>query len=117
MSKVTATAKIKNEETGEVTEREASVEYDFGEDVNSMINELGADVVFQHCKSSITVALQNALRTWMQADHSDAEIQGEKVNGWVVPSGRSRTANKMGKLKEMWLKLSVEEREEVLGAE
>ncbi len=117
MSKVSCTANWKDKESGEEKSREISVEYDFGEDVNSMISELGADAVYQHAKSSITVALQSFLRSCMQADFTDEVIRGEKLENWEVPSGRSRTVNRLAKLKEAYLKLSPEDREELLAAE
>ncbi len=118
MAEVKATFKNqpKDEEgndVGEATTRVAAVDYDFGPDVNGMINELGAEVVFQHAKGSITVNLQNSLRQWMAQGLSETEIE-EKMVDWAPPSGKPRSANKMEKIAKLLEGMSPDQREELL---
>ena len=100
-------------DVGEATSRVVTVDYDFSTDVNGMINELGAEVVFQHAKTSITVNLQNTLRQWAAQGLSDAEIE-EKMNNWSPPSGKPRSASKMDKITKLLEGLSPEQREDLL---
>lgn len=112
MALVKSTAKW-NDEQGTEQNRVLEVEYDFGEDVNSMITELGAEVVFRHAVSSITVALQNQMRQWCQQGLTDDEIKGPggKLDEWSPPSGKPRSANRLAKIEALMEKLSPEERE------
>ena len=92
---------------------ELEVEYEFGGDALAMINELGADVVYRHAISSITVALQGQMRQWIQQGLSEDEIKGEggKLDQWSPPSGKPRAANRMAKITALMEKMSQEERE------
>ena len=115
MTQIKATAKWNDKEGTEQT-RSMEIDYEFGENVNAMIDELGAEVVYRHAISSITVALQGAMRQWMTQELSDEEIKGEggKLDEWSPPSGKPRAANRMAKIEALLEKLSPEEREQVL---
>ncbi len=114
MTQVKATAKWEKdgvEQTGNL-----EIDYEFGDNVNGMIDELGGEVVFRHAISSITVALQGAMRQWIQQGLTEDEIKGGggKLDEWSPPSGKPRSANRLAKIEEMLAKMSPEEREQVL---
>lgn len=115
MTEVKATANWKTDE-GEEKSRSIALNYDFGDNVNAMIEEVGAEAVYHHAKSSMTVALQNAMRSWLSAGHTDEEIQGEKVDQWQIPTGRPRAANRMEKVSKLVEKMSPEERATLLAS-
>ncbi len=60
MTMVKATAKWDKEGVEQTGNLE--LDYEFGDNVNAMIEELGAEVVFRHAISSITVALPNPIK-------------------------------------------------------
>lgn len=115
MSLVKATAKW-NDEQGEEQNRVIEVDYDFSDNVNAMIDDLGAEVVYRHAISSITVALQNQMRQWAQQGLTDDEIKnaGGKLDEWSPPSGKPRSANRLAKIEALMEKLTPEERELML---
>ena len=113
MATVKAVLNKTNEETGDKTSREIEVDFDFGADLDEMVNEFSRDVVYQQAKSAITVSLQTALRSWMDSGASDEEV-GKKLAEWTVPSGRTRSANRLEKVGKIVEKMSQEEREALL---
>lgn len=115
MATVKATYKSKDDDGSEQTQT-LEVDYDFGENVNAMIDELGDGVVYRHAVSSITVALQNQMRQWMQQGLSEEDIKnpGGKLDEWSPPSGKPRSANKMDKISKLLETLSPEQREQIL---
>jgi len=117
MSIITAKAKVttKNEETGEETESEIpiEVEYEFGDNMNQLIETHGAEACFHHAKSAMTVALQSAMRSWATQGLVGDELQA-KLDDWSVPTGRPRGMSRVERFKENLSKLSDADRAEVL---
>lgn len=88
------------------------VDYDFGDNIQSMVQKFGEDIVFQHARGSLVVALQGWLRSLQSRGKSDAEIQKE-VKGWK-PGQRRQGKTAKEKALESLSKLSPEERAALL---
>ena len=104
----------------QVVTRAVAVEYDFGENLEELIELCGLShegngpqVVHHHAKSNIKIALQNSLRAWVSQGLTDEQI-GEKLAEWDIPSGQSRTRSKMERAEGALAKLSVVERKQLL---
>lgn len=88
------------------------VDYDFGDDLDSLIKNFGTDIVFQHAKGSLVVALQGWLRSLLDRGTSAADIQKE-VKNWK-PGQRRQGKTQKEKAAELISKLSPEERAALL---
>ncbi len=113
--KVTATAKWKDKETGEEQVRTEEVEYDFGDTIHQLMEEIGEEAVFHHAKSAMIVSLQSAVRSWVLQGLTKEEID-VKLNEWSVPTGKPRGKSRMDKMREMLGKMSAEDREQLLSS-
>jgi hypothetical protein len=69
------------DEEGKATWQEASVEYDFGDNLDMAVEACGADTVFSNFKANARVALQSIVRTHLKAG-SDAEKIQAVANAW-----------------------------------
>ena len=106
--KVKATAN-----SGTSGKREIEAEFEFGSGLSEMTNIFGQDVVFVHARANMVIALQNALRGWMQQDLSDERIK-HLVADWEMPTKKSRARPDFDKLKRQLARLSEEDRKAIL---
>lgn len=115
--KVAATANfmVKQEDGSEEAQtREIEVEFDFGDDLDSMVVEHTREAVYHHAMGSMRVALQSYLRSLMVAGVSDEEILNEKVPAWSVPTGKARSVNRLEKMEKLLGKMSDDEKATLL---
>lgn len=89
------------------------VNYDFGDNLAEMQVEFKEEAVFHHAKSSMTVALQSALRSWISQGLSQTEIE-QKLTTWEMPTGKPRGRSKIERLAEQLGEMSKEDRDKVL---
>ena len=95
--------------------------YDFGNDLNDMVNKFGEEVVFNNCRKSLVIDLQALIRRKMkpakegEAPATDEQITAD-VKAWVP--GVSTTVRKSAseKAKDAIDKLSPEEKKSLLAA-
>lgn len=87
-----------------------SVNFDFGETLGDMMSLFGDDTVFHQARSSMTVALQSALRSWVLQGLSNEEILNDKLNSWEMPSGKARGRSRIERLTEEIGKMSAEDK-------
>lgn len=85
------TAKLKDSETS------ATVEYDFGADLESMVAKFGAEIVFQKAEDALVIDVQSMVRRNLRGTDkvpakTEAEIQAI-VDAWVPGVGVSRKSN------------------------
>lgn len=85
------TAKLKDSETS------ATVQYEFGSDLESMVAKFGAEVVFEKAQDALVIDVQSMVRRHLRgtdkiAPKSADEIQ-TLVDGWVPGVGVSRKSN------------------------
>lgn len=88
------------------------VEYDFGDNLKAMVEKFGEDIIFQHAKGSLVVALQGWLRSLLDREKTPADIQKE-VKDWK-PGQRRQGKTPKEKATEALAALSPEERAAVL---
>lgn len=88
------------------------VDYDFGEDLDQLVNKFGADVVFSHARRSFVVTLQSFIRTQMDRGKSETEIQ-EAVNEWR-PGQRKQGKSPQEKVQDMLAKMDPSARAALL---
>jgi len=88
VEKVSAKMQVKDEDGKAVLDadnspvyKEATVDYNFGDDLNSAVDLCGAEVVFSNYVRNAKVALQAIIRSSLSAGLNPTQIQ-EKVNGW-----------------------------------
>lgn len=84
------------------------VDYDFGDDLKTLVANFGEEIVFQHARGSLVVALQGWLRSLLDREKSPAEIQKE-VKNWK-PGQRRQGKTQKEKALDMLSKLSPEDR-------
>lgn len=88
----TANAKLKDSEgklTGETEEREGSVEYDFGDNLDEAAERFGAEAVFNQYKQAAVISLQSRMRSALSQGKTDDELQ-EVADNWK-PGARQVT--------------------------
>ncbi len=102
-----------DENTKDKTVVDVSAKFDFGEDINDMINMFGAETAFHQAKSSLKVAFQGFLRVLAAKGETQEGIDAEVAN-WTPPSGKPRGKSKLERAKELIAKLSDEDREALL---
>lgn len=49
-------------------QEEVSVSYDFGKDLDDMVDKFGKDIVFTNARAQMKIKLQANMRTWMSAE-------------------------------------------------
>lgn len=79
MTKITVTATGKVKDTGDELER--SVEYDFGDNLDEMVDKFGEDVVFSNAKGAMVISLQSIMRTSISKNESAADC-AKKAAEW-----------------------------------
>lgn len=112
---VNATAKVKDENgnlTGE--EREVSVYYDFGDNLDEAVEKFGHDAVFAQFKQQSTIGLQAILRRHgADANTSDEQLQ-EIADQWKPGEKRATRKSPAEKIRDMLAGKSPEEVQEIL---
>ena len=56
------------------SDRQVSVAYDFGDNLDQAVELFGADLVFNRYESAVTIDLQALIRRGIKADKTDEEI-------------------------------------------
>jgi len=102
-----------------------TIKFALGETVNELVEQYGADVIYNHAKSSIIVALQGYMRTKMDPEREEgpmnqealqADISGdgtEENPGWK-PGVRSPGKTAAEKVREQFSKMDPEMRKLLL---
>lgn len=87
-------------------------EYNFGDNLKSMIALYGEDVVYNKAKSAMIVDLQGVMRNSIKAKKPAKEI-AELIAKWK-PGVRKPSKSPVVKVQEHFAKLSVEDRKALL---
>ena len=66
--------------------KEATIEYNFGENVKDAISMFGEDVVFNGFKADAVVTLQSAIRRYLEKGQDPAILSNEWKPGQKAPS-------------------------------
>jgi hypothetical protein len=110
MVKISAERKPNGDKKGGSIE----VDYDIPDTLNDMVQRYGENVVYNHARGSVIVALQGYLRSQLGKDKpaSPADIQKE-VRTWK-PGVRKQGKSPAEKAREQLAKLTPEERAALL---
>ncbi len=122
---------IKGDDDKPIT-RSYSCDYGFGENLVGLFETCGGTVslevvdvfvalagqpagmkLYYNARSKIVVALQSAIRNWMDEDLSDSEIDA-KVADWEIPEGSPRTKDPMEKAEAVLANLTDEQIDELI---
>ena len=105
---VAVSAKLSGEGAVPVT-----VEYEFGESLNELVEKYGEDVVFSRVKAALTIDLQSLIRRGISASKSQEEIQ-TMVAEWKpgVRSGVRKSPE--AKIKDLLESIPEDQRAELL---
>ena len=113
---VTAIGKFHDKETDETTERALTVDYDFGENCQEMIEKFGEESVFHHAKADMKVSVQGVMRISIAAGLDDEAIFTKLESEWEMPSGAPRGKDPTEKINAILGKLSAEDRAAILAS-
>lgn len=89
-------------------EKPVEADFDFGENLETMIQKFGAPLVFDHAIGSLRVSLQGFMRSQIDQGKNTSQIQ-EAVKAWV-PGKRKVAKTPAEKLRELLAAMSPEER-------
>lgn len=98
--------------------RVAKVNYDFGDNLEQMVERFGKEVVHSNAKQAIRISLQSRLRSAMdvaegEKEPSDKDLQAN-ADSWKPGVASATRKSPVEKAKESVSKLSPEERKALL---
>lgn len=93
------------------TDKTATVDYDFGDNVQDMIDRFGEEVVFTNAKANMRVSLQGIIRSAMNAE--PPRNPQEEADKWK-PGTAAPRKSAVEKAKDLLGGLSEEQRAELL---
>ena len=112
MSQIDITARANMEDSDEV--REATVQFDFGDNLGEALTKFGEDVVYKRFKQSAIVDLQALIRRHLSGDKPKSEEELQViVDDWKPGTMRVRKS-KSEKALELLSQMSDEEKAELL---
>jgi hypothetical protein len=96
-----------------ISPNEASVSYDFGEDVNDAIKKFGGDVVYSSFVSDCKITVQAAIRRMLEASIAPATI-AERMAGWKPGVAMGRVSDPVGAMLAQFPTMSKEEQQKFI---
>lgn len=107
MTEITAKKKI-----GDV-DKAATTTYDFGENVQDMINKFGAEVVLSNARANMVITAQSAMRRYLEGGKSQEEIAGI-MKSWKPGVALARQVDLVAPLVSQWGSFTPEKQAEIL---
>jgi hypothetical protein len=95
------------EVTAKKGEREATITYDFGKDLDEMVEKFGADIVFTNARSNMKISLQGVMRRNLEAGQSCDTL----AETWKPGQIAERTVDPLAAAQKAYAGMSDEERE------
>lgn len=81
-TQVTATAKLKDKDSGEVLgEVEGTIDYNFGDNLEAAVALFGEEVIFTNFKQSAVIACQSRIRAALQ-QNKDGDALQVAIDEW-----------------------------------
>ena len=112
-NEVHATAKMKDEEGNVTGEKQGTVTFDFGENIEQSASMFGGEVVHSQFKQAAIVALQGVLRRGIQSGKEGADLQAIADN-WRPGVKTTTRKSAQEKISDAFGGLSDEEKKELL---
>ncbi len=94
-------------------DKEATILFDFGGDVDTAIEKFGANVVYSNFVRSSVITAQAAMRRFLEDGLDQAAIE-EKMSGWKPGVSLERTFDPTAAFIAKYAKITPEEREAAL---
>lgn len=94
-------------------EKNHSMMFDFGEDMEDAAQKFGADVVFTNFRASAKITLQAAIRRLLEKGLTAEQIN-EKLLSWKPGVALDRTIDPITAFMAKWATMPPEEREKML---
>ena len=91
----------------------ATIIYDFGKDLNEMVEKFTDDVVFTNARASFKITAQSAMRRYLSSGLGQEEVAG-KMAAWKPGVAIERTVDPVAALLGKWGSMSKEEQADVL---
>ena len=107
LTQITAKKKI-----GDV-DKEASINYDFGADLNEMAQKFGKEVVFTNARGSFIITAQAAMRRYLETGKSPKEI-ADLMTAWKPGVALARVVDPVAAITAAWGSMSEEQKADVL---
>lgn len=95
------------EVTAKKGEREATITYDFGKDLDEMVEKFGADIVFTNARANMKISLQGVMRRNLEAGQSCDTL----TETWKPGQIAERTVDPLAAAQKAYAGMSDEERE------
>ena len=94
-------------------EKECTILFDFGADVNAAIEKFGAEVVFSNFKRSAVITAQAAMRRLLEANKTQAEIE-TAMAPWKPGVSLERSFDPVKALQSKFATMSPEEQNKLI---
>lgn len=85
---------------------EATITYDFGKDLDDMVEKFGGEVVFTNARANMKIGLQSAMRRYLVAGKDCSEL----VTAWKPGVQMERTVDPLSVAKKAYANMSDEEK-------
>lgn len=99
--------------TAKKGENSVTVPYDFGANLDEMVEKFGKDVVFSNARQAMKITLQALIRRGIEAGKPDDAIVSE-ASAWIPGVQSERKSDPISLITAKWGQLSEEDRREML---
>ena len=99
--------------TAKKGDKSATIEYDFGANLQEMTEKFGEDVVYTNARKSMVITAQAGMRRYLESGLDEATIQ-EKLSAWKPGVQIARTTDPVAALMKSWEKMDDKQKAEIL---
>lgn len=89
---------------------EVTITYDFGKDLDEMVEKFGSEVTFTNARANMKITLQAAIRRFMQSGKTQDEIR-ELCSTWKPGVQFERTVDPVSVARKAMASMSEEEKQ------
>lgn len=93
-------------------ERSAAITYDFGKDLDEMVDKFGTEVVFTNARANMKISLQGIMRRRVEAGESCDDL----TVTWKPGVQLERTVNPLEAARKALANMTEEERQEYINS-
>ena len=101
------------EVTAKKGEVSVTTNYDFGADLDEMVQKFGKDVVFSNARSQMKISLQALIRRGIEAGQDEQSIVAN-AQGWIPGVQSERKSDPISLITAKWGQLDEEAKREML---
>ncbi len=95
------------EVTAKKGEREATIVYDFGKDLDEMVSKFGGEIVHQNARANMKISLQGIMRRRLEAGEACEDL----VETWKPGTVMERTVDPLATAKKAMAGMSEDEKQ------